>query len=214
MSRHNPPLPVVLTNVLRVVVQSTFRGQLFENSFDYISSVGVTFTPTLLDTFITDFIAANQTAYLACLCADQTVTKYFCQDLNPATTPTQFQSVSQVGTVAGHSLPSFVSAVIQKGTNVKGQSGRGRTYLGAVPITFSTPATSPDAANAAAFVAYTALATALRAPIVSGGATWTWSITTRPIAPAYLVTNGSKILTNDTDALFGTTRRRIEGRGR
>lgn len=214
MSRFNPDTVPITTNVIRLIPITACQNQRIENTFDYISNTPIAVTPSVLLQFITDWRTLNETTYFNCLSSSQTLVQYLVQDLKPATTPTQFDTVGPgVGTAAATTLPIWNAAVIGKGTVWKGAHGRGRMYMGAVPTSFTTPATSPDRINAAGSALYLALRTTLLLTVVSSGRNWNWSVLQRPIAPITTPSFGATIVTTYTDEQLGTVRRRIEGRG-
>lgn len=214
MSRNNPNTTLVTTNVVRIILESSCQGQYFNMAWDFVSRTLITLTPTVLQALISAFDNATTLAALrASLSSSQTLQRYIAQDLNPATTPSVTSSIALVGTAAATTLPIFVSAILFKGTTFKGQHGRGRTYFGAIPTTFTDPATEPDLLNATGLGKYNDVNAATIAPLTAGGSTWDWSVTTRPVAPAYLVTRYAVVTTHGVAAYIGTTRRRKEGRG-
>jgi hypothetical protein len=214
MSRFNPPTLPVTTNILRVTVQSTVQGQIFNFLFDYVSTTLISLTPAAIVSFLNNWSTAFMADLRACLSSSQTIQNLTGADLNPGTTPTQFTVENLAGTAAATTLPIFVSAIITKQSSIKGQHGRGRNYIGSVPTTFTDPGTEPDLLNATALSAYRALNTALLGtPVTAGGTNWTWCITTRPVAPSHLVTHYAPVATVAIDNFLGTTRRRKEGRG-
>lgn len=215
MSRNNPQTNLVLTNVVRITLVSSVQGQLLNMSWDFVSRNLITLTPAVMTSLIGAFDNATTHAALrAALSNTQTLQLYSIQDLNPGTTPTTDSAIGLLGNVAQPTLPIFTSAVLTKTSTFKGQHGRGRTYFGAIPITFTTPGTEPDLLNATGLAAYAAVNAAILAPLTAGGTTWDWSITERPIAPAFLVTRYAVVAVTGVDNYVGTTRRRKEGRGR
>jgi hypothetical protein len=106
-----------------------------------------------------------------------------------------------------------MAAVFQKKTALKGQHGRGRTSMPAIPNTFTTPATDPNIINATGLTAYLALANQLITPVAAGGNTWSLIVSTAPIPPVTLTTRGSIVTLITIDPTLGTIKRRKPGRG-
>jgi len=213
MSRNNPHAPLITTAAVRVTVRGNAKGCAVENVFDYIADAGVVLTTGILSDIAAKWVLNNMASYAGCFTADWAASAVYAADISGGMIPTQFANDSTAGSVAGDAYPSYVSAIMSKYGNLKGQHGRGRNYFGPVPLSFVTPATDPDILNAAGLAAYGTFRTNQLTSLFAGGVHWVWSITERPVAPATLVTRGINVVTAPLDQHLGTTRRRIFNRG-
>jgi hypothetical protein len=213
MARHNAPAQPITGPVFRLIIRFTFFGQLIENVLDYQASTNFTMTGTLLADAIASWQSSVTAAWIAMFSPQNTALTIIAQDVSQGVAPTQVVVLTTTGSTGSVSLGSILAMVIQKNTNLKGASGRGRMSFSGIPSSFVTPATNPDSANAAAQTQMATLNTALMAGLSAGGHALAPCVCTRPVAPAYLVTHAQPITSFTLDTLFGTVRRRKEGRG-
>jgi hypothetical protein len=213
--RNNPLPPPYTGQPIRIVLQTRTSGQVCQNVFDYVSPTPLTLTAGRLLTFAANWNSAMGAALQGILTADTVFLDTLAEDINPGIVPTQ-SSAGLTGltpTVAGHSLPIEMGATMSKKSALKGQHGRGRITLPAVPISFTTPATDPNNLNGTGLTAYGVLEALLEGVISDGVVNYSPVITVRPVAPATIPSHGAPIILFKTQLLMGTARRRKEGRG-
>jgi hypothetical protein len=217
--RTNPALPVLATAAVRFVATLTdSSGSQFEATMSYIASVGAApITQAEMIAFAAEWRTLNAATVKACLPSSASMTGSLVEDISSGTTPTlvTVYSTPDTGTLAVGAYPSFVSVCLQKQTTVKGQRGKGRLYFGPIATANVTPASDVNRVNAAGQILYTALAAAWMSPVVLAGLrTWNPALTSRPVAPANLVTHGIVLSNMVADVPLSTTRRRKLFRGR
>lgn len=214
--RISPPLPALTGAVYLITVSGTIDTQRWYCNFGYQASsfVQVAASESNLNA---SWITACLAALKACLSNDAIVdtVKVAC-----VSSPTRAPFVQQGGglPVAGTGgvshYPTPVAGIIAKYTATRGQHGRGRNYLPAVPIGFVTPASNADQLNASGQTAYNAFATALDVAIAdTGGVTADVCVYTR-VAKGLSVLNAEDVLQLVVRPLLGTIRRRRVGRGK
>jgi hypothetical protein len=215
VARNNPPLPTLANNVVRLTISMLTSGNVQEVSFCYYPATSISLTPAILTQLATDWWTTFGTDFAALLTADTQIVGIYAADISPGTTPTQFKTLtSTFGSQSGHALPLTDAAVLTWGTQFKGQHGRGRTYMPAIPIGFTTPATDINRLNATpAIAAYSAFTAAMLTSVSSSARTWGFMIVTRPSPPAVIPTKGAYVFTWQVQPVIGTIRRRREGRG-
>jgi hypothetical protein len=212
--RNNAPLPPVPGAAVRNIVQTVHDGQKCENTIDYRTPSS--FLPSAADLVAAAaaWITHHSASFLGCLTADTTLFGVLCARLDTLSVPTAFSSgASAPGTVAGHNLPIEMAAVIRKVTGVKGQHGRGRVSLPAVPIGFTTPAADANNINGTGVAAYATFAGVLLSGFVVGVIVYAPALLQRPTPPATIYTLGTVLTGFTPDLLLGTVRRRKLGRG-
>jgi hypothetical protein len=218
MSRKNPrfrranpaPPPLGGLNLYQLQVFGSIEGQMTLNNFYYMDAGTAPVGNQELDLLAT-WIAANQGAFLAAISSDWTLTGYKVQMLNlPNRAPyfaPQAPPVAATGP-AGHE-PTTVAVVCWRYTALKGQSGRGRFYMPAVPTTWVTSSTVTAAGgiaayNAAALIADTA---------ITGNRVYVAALANRIRAGVAAIT-GQPVQHSGFRPLLGTIRRRRIGRGK
>jgi len=214
--RVNAPLPALAAQpAVQITLFSVTSAQVCENTFQYITAGPAIPATSDLNQLAQDFWSLISAQAVLVTTGQTTFTQVTAALISSNNVPTGLYTLpgATVGAVAGSSLPLEMGAIMAKQTNVRGQHGRGRITLPAVPISFTTPATDPNIINAAGLTAYLNLANKFNAVLISGGVTWNAAVVTRPIPPAAVATNGTPILRVVTRALLGTARRRREGRG-
>lgn len=216
MARLNPDAPTVVPPQLKLVIDTKTQGQISQTVLSYNGALIPTYpTLTNLIDFITAWQAANETLYAACLSPDSTIERYSCAEVGQGTCPTAVVILAPAvaGTAGAHNLPLEMAAVQDLRSSLKGQHGRGRISMPAVPDTFTTPATSPNVLNATGHAAYSDLLASLLLGVTTSMGAWPWTIHTRPTPPATLVTRAVNVVSATTNDLLGTMRRRRPGRG-
>lgn len=216
MARFNPDLPLSPRAVIRVVVTTRTQGVLCENTFDYMwSAPGIPSVGDLLSAE-SGWEASFKALYMACLSPKTDLASISVADIGTGVTPTQvalFVAGGTQGTAGATSLPLETAATVQRYTTTRGQKGRGRFQMPAVPNTFVTPAVDPSVLNAAGIAAYVALANQMLIAYAAGVTTWQSVVTSRPIPPATLTTRSSPIFRLQVQPTLGTVRTRKPGRG-
>lgn len=216
MARFNPPLPLSLSSMVRITVVVKTQGNLQLTAFDYICTN--TINPSLADiqALRAAWQTASQTALLACLSPLSTIVQYITSELFYGTTPTDDLILGSppVGTAGAFNLPLESSAVLTKLTAVKGQHGRGRLKMPAVPETFTTPATDPNVLNSTGVAAYNQLVSTVQGGLTTGFGSWTWALFQRPPkGGTTLYSRAAAVETSNTELILGSQRSRKPGKG-
>jgi hypothetical protein len=215
MARFNPPATPLNGTTLRHVVQVTVQGQVTQVTFDYIASYVGPPSPSQISGFVAAWTTTYETLFLACLPPTANLSAFITSELFFAATPTKvtIPPGPRPGTAGVNNLPLEMAAVINKASSLRGQHGRSRTSMPAVPDTFTTPATDPNRINATGVGAYNALWNQLLVPLADGGNTYGLAILTRPLPPNTLYKNGVAVSSYNVNLTLGTARRRKPGRG-
>lgn len=216
MGRFNPPAGATTKAIARVTVGTKTAGSICLTTFDYQwNTVGT--SPSLgdLNNLADDWHTAFDTDFLACLSPQTELYSTQVAELHYGTSPTyaRLETPGTVGTAGATALNLELGVTMTRYGPLKGQHGRGRITMPAIPNTFVTPATDANVINSTGLAAYNTLATALVSPLVRGGSTWTPFISTRPVAPSTLVDFGVQVSNYVVRAIMGTARTRKEGRG-
>jgi hypothetical protein len=206
--RSNPSLPAAVPNLFEVVVQGTIDSQMTINTF-YFADGGAALIANSEFNIGAGWVAAFGTLFRASVSSDWSSLLVKVQCL---TTPTRIPGVTSWITSgtgpAGHA-PTTVCVTCYRGSNVKGQAGRGRFSLPAVPLSWLTS----SAINATGVTALNATVTSLGTGFTASGVTYVQQIVSRKnkngpvLGAAPLLTQGYRTLT-------GTCRRRKIGRGK
>lgn len=221
MSRANPRyrrtnpsgVPVGSTyGVVRYVVQGQFQGQMTISIFDYVGAVPGPNT-TQLTTLRTNIGALIITPYRACCATDWQITaeRVIPVHSNVFAGVNYFGNSGLFGTGGSASMDTEVAVIINKKTGLKGQHGRGRLSMPAVP---SGAVTQSNVTLAGAITAYNNLIAAMLPGVSDGANTWNPVVSQRGLAAPRLVTNWSLLLSCTLNTLMGTIRRRRIGRGK
>lgn len=210
--RVNPFLPPVGGNqgVVEFIFQGVIENQMTINTFSYL---GPNFAPTQpqLTTLANNITANLKATYLLAISADWALTQRKINVVHRNDIAGQvFGDNSGGGGPANH-LPTEVSAVILRSTAVKGQHGRGRVSLPAVPISWVTASTIT---NAFGILAYNNLAVNMLAVASDGTNNWVPCIGQRGTVAPPVIIGAAPITRLFLDALVGTIRRRKIGRGK
>jgi hypothetical protein len=216
MARNNPAAPVINAAVARLTLTLKTQNTLQEIVLDYLYNIGLVVpTPADLSAFEAQWEANHNTLMRACL---SPLTDYFqisVAEIHFGVTPTLVLPflAGTSGTAGATNLPLEMAGTMQKKSSLKGQHGRGRLSMPAIPNTFTTPATDPNVLNATANTAYLALLNQLILPVTVAGNAWQLAISTRPTPPQTLVTNAVVVSAMTIDPTLGTARTRKPGRG-
>lgn len=208
--RNNPALVPPNTNLFEVILQGSVEGQMTINTFYYWDN-GAGLIPGS-ESNLTGVFNANVFPLIqACLSIDWAAISVKVRCITDQTR-SPFVSNYGVGTngtgPAGHE-PTSVAALISRYTNFRGQAGRGRLYLPAVPSGW----VANSSILTANFGPFTTLASALSTTWISGGTSWTPQIFSKgtrfqPRAGAANIARGV------ARQLLATIRRRRVGRGK
>lgn len=214
MPRGNPAAPAVTGPIIRLTTQVTSSGQIYEVILDYMGATSIPVTLATQIAFLANWRSQVEAAWQAVLPASVSITGYIVAEVAAGLTPSYSPGgISKVGAVVGQALPGTVAAVLSKSSSLKGQHGRGRSYLMCVPPSFTTPATDPNLLNATGLAAYANLATQMLIAVAASGVNFSMCISTRPIAPITAVTQAVPVSGMTPQAILGNVRRRREGRG-
>lgn len=208
-----PGLPLLAGNAIgRYIIQGTLNNQMTINSLDFFAAA-----PSLSTTSLSTLLGAISTAlfakYKACLSTDWVCVRELFNIIhrNDIVGALTTLNAGATGTIASPSFDSEIAITIQKKTILKGQHGRGRMSLPAVP----TNAVSESVVNGAALLANLNAFTAQLTMTASDGvATWTSCVSTRAANPPRLANGYELILNAQFNTLLGTVRRRKIGRGK
>jgi len=224
MSRANPrfrrtnlPLPTLLAqqNCFRIAVLGTADNQIWICNFDYIVQTPAVPNVNAEQNLTINWITAHLTNFRGFICTDTVVTavKATCLTI-PARQPyTNIQTTGNAGTITPPHADIELAVVFSKYTGFKGQHGRGRNYLPAIPQSFIN-STSGQTNTILLTTAYqTFIGTLLSATISDGTSTYVLAITQRT-KQGVAVTNGAAVLAVQLRTLMGTVRRRRIGRGK
>lgn len=211
--RTNAPLPVPTGNVFMLQLLGTIENQLTINTFYYqdnkvIGTPEANAETNLAQQWVTN-VAVN---YDSCISADWTSTgiKVTCLTI-PSRIPVVYTTgFPSAGTGAAGHMPTEVSCVVQRRTNFKGQSGRGRVGLPAVPLT----AVTNSVVNAAQLTKMTAFGNNMILSLVTAGATYSAGLVSRRGTLPNVTYGFAQLISTVNDTLVGTIRRRKIGRGR
>lgn len=213
--RTNAPLPPVATaKVIQITVQGSVEGQMTINTFYYLSPPGGSaHTQATMRGAATAWQTAFLARYRAAISVDWTLTSVAAISLSDFTLIpfVDTTNAGQAGTgPAGHE-PTMVASVISRITAVRGQHGRGRIYLPAVPTAWVTNSTVTLAAGT---LAYFNVGTDMLNGFTLGADVYGAALVQRSkILPKTLIGAGF-IINVANRPLLGTVRRRRIGRGR
>lgn len=212
--QHNATAPPIVFDGARVTWKFLNTAQVYEVSMDYVTTDhGVIGFAELLalaaavDTATTGLISA-----ITDPTTSETEVAVFCTTNNAI--PTAQRTIVSAGIIGTAPIPQEMCGLMVKRTGLRGMHGRGHMYWPGVPTTFVTPATDPNRLNPVGILAYGVLATRLQGAMTDlSGRSWTPVVATRPVPPAFLVTNAAPIVSVNVVSLLATQRRRKEGRG-
>jgi len=216
MPRHNVRQNTLIAPAVRIIQQVRVQGQLCEIAFDWIARTAFTLTTSEMLSLISAHNSNSDVELLDCLSDQAVVENQVAISLTDASVPTVNlpRSVLNVGTAGVHNLPLEMSATLAKYTPLRGQHGRGRMSMPAVPVSFTTPATDPNLLNAAGITAYGAYIAKLVGTLTTATPkVWDPAVTERPVTPDIITSRGGIINLMIVRPVLGTARRRKEGRG-
>lgn len=213
MARVNALPPPITGDCYRLTIFSRAQAQVCMNTFDVMGDAFAASPALNMAAILASWVLAVETPYRAVLTAQSRVFRYNIQCISSLAPASIDSLVNLAGTTAGDPLPIEMAAILKKTGALKGQHGRGRVYLPAIPVSFCTAATDPNLLNNTGTIAYTALGVAIQAAVVVGGINYIPVVTPRPIPPATVVTLAAEIDIHLPVSLLGTVRRRREGRG-
>lgn len=219
MSRANPrfrrtnvPLPVPAGNVFRVRIVGSIESQLTVTTFYYMDGrtpgSALTSHCTDLDTALR--VASHLYAKYVGACSNEWVGTSVLIDSpnNPNLATQTFASPGTPSGGPGHE-PTTVSAVITKYTGFKGQAGRGRVYVPAVPTGFVGSSTITN------LNVWSILASQMLVSETAGGQTYAPVVFSKGLRTQNpKVTGAAGIINCVARTLLGNTRRRRIGRGK
>lgn len=216
MPRFNERLPVITGDVYRATVSTVSSNVICQTTHDFLTVDVAANRYVTMGTFVTRFTAIFKAAYLNCLTTSTTMTRVDVSCLSSQAPVTRFATINEPGTVTGNFLPLEMAANCQRRTTIRGQHGRGRFLMPAVPISFCTPATNPNNLNATGLASYNILATLFTeaiVPIAPETLTFFPCISERPIPPLQIVSRAEYTNVCFALAQLSTARRRRPGRG-
>jgi len=209
--RQNQKLPVPTSNVYRVRLLGSFENQLTSNSFYFFDgNPFASTTLTNLQNLSTAIGAAGSLIpkYVAAISVDWHLTGYIIDSpTSPSLAALNVQQITVGGGPAGHE-PTEVAAPFIRYSSVKGQCGRGRFSLPAVPTSWVT------GSNTTTNTAYFALATEVLVNLTAGADTFHPCIFSRNGSRAFPGLGVSALTACTYSTLLGTIRRRKVGRGK
>jgi hypothetical protein len=206
--RNNPALPVGVPNWWQVNVQGVIEGQATLTSFFY-SDNNAALIAASESNLAAAWIANCLTAYKGALSADWAGLQMIVKSLSSPTRNTFITTTGIAGVAgtgpAGHE-PTIVCVTIDRYTPFRGQCGRGRIGVPAVPTGWVT------ASQLTNLTAHTALATNMLAVFVGAGVTYTPGLFSRGSRTTH--TQGFATLVQaQLRVVLGTIRRRKLARG-
>lgn len=221
MSRANPRfrrvnpigVPVGSTyGVVRYVIQGLFQAQMTINVFDYFAAIPGP-GQAALATLLTNISANILSAFRTCVGTDWAVTveKLTPIHRNDLSGVISTAHTGQAGTGGSASADSELAIVLLKHSALKGQHGRGRTSLPAVP---AGGITQSNVTLAGLLTNLGSLAVDMGIAASDGANNWLPCISTRSTASPRLVTSFAGITVVTVNGLLGTIRRRKIGRGK
>jgi len=213
MARTNAIPPAITGDVYRMSIYSTSQSQVCINSWDYMGNTFASNPSTNMVNLLNAWALTIQTPYANCVATLCRLNYFLCQCISSNTAPTVQKTIGASGGVAQPPLPLEMAAILKKLTGLKGQHGRGRIFVPAVPTSFTTPATDPNVINSVGNLAYTALAIAFLTAQTAGGNTYVPVVSKRPVGPVNVVTNAAVCIDGVINPLLATQRRRKIGRG-
>jgi hypothetical protein len=213
-----PPESPSGTNVYELALQGRVQGQVTVNTFYYYTVTGVPPSEAEQNALLTVTDGGLTPSFVACCASDWQLEARFIRCLNSVTVPPA-ASVLDTPTPGGNvapSAPTTLAVVMTRYSTLRGQSGRGRLYVPAVPLAAVVGSTLDSA-----FVGpYQTLRTAMQLHLTSGGNSYIPCIVSRRLQAAPnggLLPPGVIRFTDQTDItirlVLGTVRRRRIGRG-
>lgn len=211
--RVSPPLPLVggTNGVVMFTFKGSIEGQFTINTFYYSAAVPAP-TQAQLTTLSNNILTNLTTTYKAMLSADWTGNSSILTVVhrNDIMGIVGFSILGAPGTGPALHEPTTVAGLILRRSGVKGQHGRGRVSIPAVPTGWVTASSITVAAG---LTAYSNFEVQMQLTASDGANTWTPCIAQRATTSPRLVIGFSPVLAVVTNPLLGTIRRRRLGRG-
>lgn len=216
MPRNNALAPLITGDIARIT--TTFESPsgnstLIQNTFDFMRAG---FSPGDLTSEIVFlgavFVNNVSTTWAAVMNGGQQLVNVTVAILSRNDIATSVQQPAFSGGLSTATVNDMLAVVAVRRTPLKGQHGRGRISLGAVPTTFFG-ANSNTVLTPLAYGKYVALCAVFQRDITTSPGTWTPCITTRPPKGTFLVTRAAADVIYSVDRVVGTVRRRKQGRG-
>lgn len=214
-SAPNPTGTPITGPVVKITLEVLCQSVRCQTSWHYVCQGAPVPPATDLTALLGAWNTIAQADLVACLPASATLVSLTAAEVWFGLTPTVVQAYAPatVGSVAGSNLPLEMGVVLEKVTALKGKHGRGRFFLPAVPISFTTPATDPNLLNAAAIAAYDLFRIDMKLSLAAGAHTYVPWVVASPIPPANNPATGSPVTNVLLRTLLATVRRRKPGRG-
>jgi hypothetical protein len=199
-TRNNPSLPPAVPNLFELLVFGTCEGANTVNTF-YYADGGAALVPTSEHDLAAAWVLAMQPVYCAACSSDWDMTAVKVQCLTTPSRAPFINAVAFPGTGPGGHEPMTTGVTIQRVTGVKGQSGRGRVTIPAVPTAWVTGSvlTTPGA--------HQTLATDIGTGFIGAGITYVPQLASRGNRKGPAL-GASPILHTHTDLVLGSARRR------
>lgn len=211
--RFNAALPSVTgTGVVEYIIQGSIEGQLTISTFFYQAAVPAP-TQVQLTNLGNNLNTAFLSKYLALMAGEWTMTRQLVNvvHVNNIQGIIGTGSAGAAGTGGTLHQPTEVAAIVIRRSAVKGQHGRGRLSLPAVPLN----AVSGSSINQTAYITNAGtLATQMLATVSDGTNNWTPVIAQRAPTSPRLVIGAAALSAAALNTLLGTVRRRRIGRGK
>lgn len=134
--RVNANAPRIIGTVMRLSIYGRYLGQTTINSFDYQSAGPSAFPFADQVALVVAWQNIVSTPFANCCVQEWFGYQYTVQVLSDNTSVTQVFAAGLQGNVTAFGLPSFNQVSVQKLSALKGQHGRGRIQMPAVPDVF------------------------------------------------------------------------------
>lgn len=209
--RQNLKLPTPVNNVYRVKFLGSIENQLTINTFYYrdanaLGTANLTHYTNLYNAITS--AGALRSAYVGCISSDWTMTEIII-DCPTSPSLSEFYSPdSTAGGGPGLHLPTENAMVFDRYTGNKGQCGRGRVSLPAIPGSWVTQS------KVTTITPQTLLRTAMTTALTSGADTFTPGLYSRNGSHAFPGAGYADLTSVFFNPLIGTVRRRKIGRGK
>jgi hypothetical protein len=188
------------------------EGQLTVNNL-YYQATAANITAVDLGNFLVTWRANEQFTWRSAISSDWFLNQYRVTCLTQPLLATLVMPVtpSLQGAGPANHLPTTNAIVLSKVTNLRGQHGRGRIYMPAIPTTWVALSVLVDAGG---IQQYQNLAVGLTTDVAVGALTW------HPVVPSFskltprTLIGASTVVNTIVRTIVGTVRRRRLGKGR
>jgi hypothetical protein len=213
--RVNPALPGTTNTIMQLAAVGVLDQQEIVSTFTYLSNNSPPAPGEELALANAWVAAAISTDFLDCLSAGYSLlaVKVTCLSDLTRTPAVKTLGAGLPGGVAGTHEPTTVAGVISRYTAFKGQHGRGRLMMPAIPSSFVDPTTDANSLTAAALAIYQTFCTQLLVTVTVGAATYSLAIASRPLTTVAW-RNAAIVTVIVPRPLLGNVRRRRVGRGK